>query len=220
MRSIFMKHPLFKVLCLLSALFIAVAASAEEDAAMRLSKIREAYAGAGDLSARFTQTSIMEAVGRETVTGGTLELKRGGKMRWTYEGSDPQEIVSDGEILWIHQIRDKSVIRQPLSSLAAVNRIALDLLNGFAGLEDHFSAESCGVDCLELTPLEESAELSKVVLIMGEKYVVSVTTEDPLGNANLVELSDVKVNVNLREERFVFEVPENVDVMDMNGAFE
>ena len=103
-----------------------------------LADLRSAYETTADLSARFVQTSHLVAAGLDREAAGEVIFRKGGKMRWTYEGDDPQVIVSDGDILWIHQVRDRTVLKQKLSEIPESNRMALDLLTGFEGVEASF----------------------------------------------------------------------------------
>jgi outer membrane lipoprotein-sorting protein len=129
-----------------------------------LEELRKTYESTKDLTGRFVQTSHVAAASMDRVVNGTVVFKKGGKMRWSYEGDDPQEIVSDGKTLWIHQVRDKNVLRQDVTKLPAGNRFALDLLSGFQGLSESFDVKACGETCLELRPKEARAELTRITL--------------------------------------------------------
>ena len=141
-------------------------------------------------------------------------------MRWTYEGSDPQVLVSDGTTLWIHQVRDKTVLRQKLADIPASNRLALDLLSGLSDVESAFSVASCGELCLELTPREPRADLARVLVELepDQKGARKVTTEDSLGNRTRLEFRDTQRNAGVPKDAFVFEVPEGAQVVDVAGA--
>lgn len=181
-----------------------------------LEELRKAYESTKDLSGRFVQTSHLAAASMDRVVTGKVVFKKGGKMRWSYEGDDPQEIVSDGKTLWIHQVRDKNVLRQDLTKLPPSNRFALDLLSGFQGLTDSFDVKACGESCLELRPKEARAELTRIILQLEPKVreVRSVTTEDSLGNRTRVDLKDLKWNLGVRDETFVFKAPRGVEILD------
>jgi outer membrane lipoprotein carrier protein len=181
-----------------------------------LEELRKTYESTKDLSGGFVQTSHISAASMERVVSGKVVFKKGGKMRWTYEGDDPQEIVSDGKTLWIYQVRDKNVLRQDLTKLPPSNRFALDLLSGFQGLTDSFDVTACGESCLELRPREARAELTRIVLQLEPKNreVRSVTTEDALGNRTRVDLKDLRWNRGVKDEIFNFKAPKGVEILD------
>jgi len=203
------------VLGLVFALAARPAAAADAPQEL-LVQVRTALAPVTDLAARFEQTSYLAAAGLETQVRGTVELTRGGRMHWSYVGEYPQEIVSDGTTLWFYQVRDRTVLRQELAGLPPASRLALDVLGGFAGIEEHFALTSCGEACLELTPREPQPDLSKLqVELTAERLVASVTTEDTLGNRTRVAFEDVKRNPGLGAERFLFTPPQGVEVLDL-----
>jgi outer membrane lipoprotein-sorting protein len=190
------------------------------DAPVLLAELRATYESTTDLSARFVQTSHLVAAGMDREAQGEVVFQKRGKMRWTYEGDDPQVIVSDGETLWIHQIRDRTVLKQKLSEIPASSRLALDLLNGFDGVESSFSVSTCGELCLELTPREPRPDLSRVLvnLASDRQGVQAVTTEDTLGNRTRVEFRAVRRNAGVPRGAFDFEIPRGVQVLDMPGT--
>lgn len=206
-------------MAMLAVLMLAGSAPAAEPAAL-LDGLRRAYDDTADLTARFVQTAHLTAVGMDREARGRVAFKKTGKMRWTYEGDDPQEIVSDGETLWVHQVRDRTVLRQELAAVPEASRVALDLLGGFQGVERSFEVGSCGDLCLVLTPREARPDLSRVLVDVapGGAEVRAVTTEDPLGNRTRVEFLDVRRNTGLGDEPFAFRVPEGVQVLDMPGG--
>ena len=185
-----------------------------------LREIRRSYEATRDLQARFVQESHLAAAGMERVLEGTVAFRKGGRMRWSYDGDDPQLIVSDGKTLWIHQVRDRTVLRQDLEGLPASSRLALDLLSGFEGVEKAFEVSSCGERCLVLTPREPRPDLLRVLVEVGESLgdVVAVTTEDSLGNRTRVELKDVRRNEGVPDETFSFRPPEGAQVLEMGAG--
>ncbi|MBI5015389.1 MAG: outer membrane lipoprotein chaperone LolA [Deltaproteobacteria bacterium] len=185
-----------------------------------LEELRRTYDSTRDLSGRFVQTSHLAAAGMDRVVTGKVVFKKGGKMRWTYEGDDPQEIVSDGKTLWIYQVRDRNAVRKDLAGLPASSRLALDLLSGFEGVADAFDVKACGDACLELRPRESRAELTRVMLQLEPKAreVRSVTTEDSLGNRTRVDLKDLRWNTGVKDDVFNFKPPRGVEVLEAPGG--
>ena len=120
----------------------------------------------------------------------------------------------------LHQVRDRTVLRQDLEGLPASSRLALDLLSGFEGVEKAFEVSSCGERCLVLTPREPRPDLLRVLVEVGESLgdVVVVTTEDSLGNRTRVALKDVRRNEGVPDETFSFRPPEGVQVLEMGAG--
>ncbi|GAB4263284.1 MAG: hypothetical protein Kow0092_14050 [Deferrisomatales bacterium] len=186
----------------------------------QLARLRAIYAATSDLTARFVQRSHLAAAGVVAEVQGRVAFRKGGKMRWVYEGDDPQVIVSDGRTLWIHQVRDRTVLRQELGRLPPSSRLALDLLGGFEEVERFFQVGACGDRCVELIPTEPRPDLAKILvhLDLDGQIVERVVTEDPLGNRTEVAFSDVRRNAGVDDGQFAFAVPDGVQVLDMQGG--
>jgi outer membrane lipoprotein carrier protein len=189
-------------------------ASGEDSAAL----ILKAYDGVTDLSARFSQLTTIETTEIEKTSSGAVFFKRGGKMRWEYEGNDPQLIVSDGKVLWFYQVRDRTAVRRETGKLPPSAKIALDLLGGLRGSEKYFEKSSCGEGCLELTPKKPDPDLKRLLVRHGaDGFITSVSTENGLGNVTRVEFSGIKKNTGVKEELFSFTPPEGVEIVDESG---
>lgn len=208
--------PFRKIPLLLALTLLAYGSAHAASPKALLETLRKTYEGSRDLSARFVQTSHLAAAAMDRTVEGKVVFKKGGRMRWTYEGDDPQEIVSDGKTLWIHQIRDRNVVKKDLAQLPPSSRLALDLLSGFDGIAEAFDVKTCGETCLELRPREARAELTRVILQMDAKAldVRSVTTEDSLGNRTRVDLKSLKWNTGVKDDLFAFKVPRGVEVLE------
>ncbi len=202
-------------LCLFFVWLCAAPAASGAGPRELLEELRRAYASVRALEARFVQVSRFQATGVEQEARGRVFLARGGRMRWIYEGDDPQEIVSDGTTLWIHQIRDRTVLRQDLASLPPAARVALDLLDGLEGVEQNFELKSCGERCLALIPRRGGGEVSRVEVRLARDgpRIVSVTTVDAMGNRTRIRFEEMRTDPELREDTFVFRVPEGVQVL-------
>ena len=178
-------------------------------------RVSQAYAGVEDLSARFTQTSTMATVGMERVAGGRVAFKRGSMMKWDYEGDDPQQIISDGKVLWFYQKRDRTAIRREVDSLSPAARVVMDILSGLESARSHFNLSSCGDLCLMLEPIVPEPDVERIEVTVDEGgRIASVVTINGLGNTTRVEFSDARVNSGLGEGDFLFTLPEGVDLFD------
>lgn len=204
-------------LALLLTLSTALPSAASSPMAV-LQNLKGHLARVTDLGGRFTQTTTLEAAGMDKVTAGKVVFKRGLKMKWEYEGADPQTIVSDGKTVWVYQARDKTAVHKDVEELSPASRAALDLLGGTADMEKHFSLSSCGENCIEMKPLVPDPDLSLIRLyVKKEGGLAKVATEDAVGNKTTVELDLTDVNKGVPDSFFIFEPPKGVDVFDSRG---
>ncbi len=171
--------------------------------------------GLSSFSADFSQ----RLSGAETVAGepsqGRMIFKRPGKFRWIYEAPYEQEIVSDGETLWvfdrdleqvtIHPI-DRESVRSPLTifdnpaSIPALYEV--ELLAGKAGERP-----------VKLIPKYSDAGFKYVVLIFSGQKPVAMEIFDNFEQQNSLSFHNIKMNFNPDEAQFNFILPAGIDVI-------
>ena len=94
---------------------LAATARAETPSAL-LRCVQDRYGALRDLSAAFTQESRVASLGRTRTRAGRLFFQAPGRMRWEYDGPEPQLIVADGKQLWFHRPERKQVVVQPMDA--------------------------------------------------------------------------------------------------------
>lgn len=212
-----MKKPL--LMAALLALALNTPALAAEPGKALLNKLKSSLSSIADFSADFTQTTTLEAAALDRAAHGKLTMKRGSKVRWEYLGEDPQTIICDGKTVWVHQVRDRTVIRRKFSELTPAAKAALDLLSGIDQVERYFAVSSCGPTCVSLKPLTPDPDLALVNIetVPAGNTIKAVVTEDPVGNRTRIELTNFKTDNAVSDSLFDFVVPEGVDVFDGQG---
>jgi outer membrane lipoprotein carrier protein len=193
--------------------------SAELSASEIVGRVQARYDQTATLSGRFVQEVSLGATGRVIRSGGTLQFHKPGRMRWEYEGPDPQILIADGETLWIYQPADAQVLRAPLAQ-AFASSTPVSFLFGVARLAEDFTAErqlpaSDGSLRLRLQPKasEEGAEGALVLEVDPVSYDLrAAVVRDPLGNRTRVALVGLHRNLPLADSLFVFERPPGTDV--------
>jgi outer membrane lipoprotein carrier protein len=213
---------------------VAAAASAEGgvpvaaggDCAGRVAAaLQRRYESVRDLSARFdqsTRSASLGGPGSETKSRGRLLFAKPGRMRWTYEEPEPSLVVSDGKRLWIydpghHEVQQLSVTEGYLSGAA------VSFLFGQGEILRDFEirALACGdaEATLELVPKQPATyEKLRARIDPRSGELIATTVIDLLGNATTVALHETRVNQDPAAELFRFEVPQGVQVIDLDAA--
>ena len=213
-------------ICCLTVLIVAwmslsVGVSAAPDrAAMAVGLVQARYDETATLSGRFVQEVSLGASGRVIRSEGTLKFHKPGRMRWEYEGPDPQILIADGKTLWIHQPEDAQVLRAPLEQ-AFASSTPVSFLFGVARLGEDFRAKILppgrnGSLRLRLEPKAPDAQGASGVLVLEVDPTTydlrAAVVRDPLGNQTRVALVDIRRNLTLDDSLFIFERPPGTDV--------
>ena len=183
--------------------------------------LRDKYVSLEDLTAIFRQESTVVSLGRSRRKEGTIRFKRPGRMRWDYTAPESQLIVADGKTLWYFRPGQKQVVVQELGRAFTSQTPLLflfgegDLSGEFTWADSDLKPNDEGNYLLELTPLQETADLVGLTLEVREKdfSVFATVLRDAFGNVTRLEFSDEKENQGLKDDQFTFQIPPGTEVV-------
>ncbi len=184
------------------------------------------YAGEGRvLLDRFlTETRTMSANFRQTLkssdgqllqeSAGQFYLQRPGKFRWNYTQPYPQEIVSDGERVWIYDVDLEQVTVQKQGT--GRDNTPMALLQNRQRLEDAFEIHERGVEeglhRIELLNKQLDSDFDRVMVGLDDKGLRYLRLHDQFDQTTHIFFTDLKSNPELESAIFEFTPPEGVDV--------
>ena len=175
------------------------------------------------LKANFEQKAFVKMLNRTEVTRGTVQIKKPGKMKWVYNSPDPQVLVSDQKNLWLYAPEEEQVTKMPIESVYSSNTPAL-FLAGQGILTDTFNIVQVltGKDTFVavFTPKEVESSLSRLVLRANKNnyQITGATVYDKLGNKTSIKFRSIRINEEIPESVFNFEVPAGVEIQDFTPS--
>jgi outer membrane lipoprotein carrier protein len=152
-------------------------------------------------------------------------VKKPGKMRWEYTAPEKKLFVSDGRKIYSYIPQDKQVVVStmpqddqaptPTLFLTGNGNIARDFSAAFDKVAD---APGDSVS-LKLTPKKREPEYESLTLVLDPRTLSlrMLITVDTQGGRSAFLFSNLKENIGLADNHFVFQMPRNVDVV-MAGA--
>ncbi len=187
---------------------------ADEDASKLLDHF---FSDLKTLSADFIQTVQNAQLNATEYSEGKLWIQRPGQFRWNYEKPYLQEIVSNGEKIWIYDADLEQVTIKKIDK-ALANTPALLLSNNVA-LEDSFTIEKLskrlGLNWIVLYPKNVDAGFSSIRLGFDKTArLAEMQLEDNLGQSTHMMFSNVVRNVVIDPNVFQFIPPKNIDVFE------
>lgn len=188
----------------------------------------QAFAGAGldkltaystqlkSLSAQFTQTTFDDSMKEQDVSVGQVYLQKPGKFRWDYKRPYEQQIVSDGEKLYIYDVDlDQVTVRNFNDALGTA---PISLLTDIGDLKQQFTIIELGkIDGREVLQLEakvKDTDYHYFLLALGKNGLETMELKDKLGQVTRIQLSQSKTNAALDKKLFQFVAPKGVDVIN------
>jgi outer membrane lipoprotein carrier protein len=180
------------------------------------------YERTEDFTANFQQTYVYKSFGRTVTSTGTVAFKKPAQMRWDYLKPAARSFVLTGERVyaWDPQAQTLTRAALPTSELSS----SVTFLWGRGRLLDEFTiSRAACTDCqgvlLVLIPRKSETRFRELRLELDPKtaQVRKTVVVDPDGSENTIAFSDLKTNTGVSKERFILDVPENTQVLDVNA---
>jgi outer membrane lipoprotein carrier protein len=174
------------------------------------------FAQQGGMRADFSQTVEGAAFAQAETSRGTLKMLRPGRFRWDYTEPYAQQIVADGERLWIYDVDLQQVIVKPLDE--ALGDTPALLLSGDGQVSQRFDIKELmgrgdGLLWVQLTPKQKDTGFKRVRLGFDAHFLRSMELVDGFDQLTRLAFSNVETGLKLPADTFVFVPPQGVDVV-------
>lgn len=177
-------------------------------------RLSEFLDGLTTFKANFDQT-VATAGGPLAASRGTFYLNRPGRFRWSYTQPEGQQVIADGNRVWLYDPELEQVSHQ--SQKDALRGTPALLLSDTGPLEEHFElvglGSRIGLDWVELIPRAENSEITKVLLAFEGQRLDRLEMIDSFGQVTRFRFHNIERNPDLDPMLFVFVPPAGVDVL-------
>lgn len=185
-------------------------------AATGAEKLTELLASYDGFSAQFQQVTLSDNGREAQKTEGSVLLSKPNRFRWETQQPFPQEIVSDGQFIWIYdpdleQVTQRSAATQQESAPALILNGQIEQLqkNYNIRLMDDTGDEQL----FDLTPLSDQHSFSRIRLAFSGQVISELMLVDSLGQRTSVVFSDQQLNPAFSADSFFFRIPKDTDVI-------
>jgi outer membrane lipoprotein carrier protein len=188
--------------------------------------LQKKYDRVTDFSADFVHSYRGGVLKQQTTERGRMMVKKPGKMRWDYTAPEKKTFVSDGHKMYSYLPKDRQVIvgTVPVQDQAATPVLFLtgkgNIARDYAVTFDKVPEAPAGSIALRLTPKKREAEYDWLTLVVEPQTLnlQMLITVDPQGGRSAFTFTNLKENVGLADNLFVFKMPRNVDVVNDAGG--
>lgn len=175
------------------------------------------------LEAQFTQTQSDEQGKVLQTSSGQMWLQRAsggaddaGRFRWDYATPYAQEIVCDGQRIWLYDPDLAQVTVRPARD--ALQGTPAALLSQSDALKGAFTVTDGGVEAswqkILLAPKSADSEFRRIEIWFDGKLPMRLRFEDPLGGSTDIRFREVRGNPSIKAQRFEFKPPKGVEIVD------
>lgn len=185
--------------------------------AQPLDQLASLLSGYDRFTAQFDQFITNEQGARGESSTGYFAIERPDRFAWITETPFPQEIISDGEYIWIYDPDLEQATRKPAD--ANTESAPALILNGrIHELDRRYDVvliqQSEGIIVFELLPKQaQEVMFSRVRLLFKDAVLSELLLDDSLGQRSMIQLSNQVLNPELDEALFNFDPPEDIDVI-------
>ena len=167
------------------------------------------------ISARFSQVVRDESGNPIQESSGTLWIQRPNKFRWDYAVPYKQQIVADGNRIWVYDPGLQQVTVRSLSG--GLGDTPAMLLAGRGRLEENFTIKPLdaqeNLEWVQLIPRRKDSGYEDIRIGFAQGKMRVLEMVDGFGHTTRVTLEAAKENAKIDASRFNFTPPQGVDVV-------
>jgi chaperone LolA len=196
--------------------FSATGISGGESAKEILKHVREKYESISDATLQFSQDVALSKIKQKQ--RGTLFLKKENKYRLELER---QTIVTDGFTVWSYSPLNNQVLidnyRNDKKTLSPENILAAAPEDYFATLLGEEKLGTMDVFALKLVPKKDDGILQSLKLWVDDSdwLIRKAEIVDFNEKSTTYTVEKIELNVGLDDVRFVYQIPADVEVVDL-----
>jgi outer membrane lipoprotein carrier protein len=166
--------------------------------------------------ADFSQT-LIDTKGKRTQSEGHFILNKPTYFYWVYHKPFKQQIIGDGQFVWVYDEDLAQIVKTPQSKATAAANPLLTLMTNDKALNDYqvTPVENVSNAAKQWIQLQSISNKDAPSLTLGftDQALTAFRMIDPLGNHILIELHAVKKNQAIKSGQFKFKAPKGVDVL-------
>ncbi|PMR75455.1 outer membrane lipoprotein chaperone LolA [Billgrantia endophytica] len=165
--------------------------------------------------ASFAQQILDGSGQRLQEASGRMWLSRPGKFRWEVDAPYQQEVISDGEEVYLYDPDLEQVTVQALDQ--RVTHTPALLLSGSVGeLTGSYEVtrqQQGSNETFTLVPKSPDTLFEELEMTFRGNELRGLQMTDSTGQRTAIEFRDVSMNASIDESRFAFEIPDGTDVI-------
>ena len=183
--------------------------------------LQKQYDTVRDFSADFVHVYQGGLLRQKATERGHVLIKKPGKMRWEYRSPEAKLFVSDGRKLYSYIPQDNEVLvtTVPADDQATTPALFLsgkgNLTRDFSVSFDTIAEAPAGAVAIKLLPKRREPEYDWLSLAVDPKTlaILVLATVDAQGGRSTFTFANLRENVGLSDNEFIFQMPRGVDVV-------
>ena len=186
-----------------------------------VSSLEKFYSSVNTLRAQFRQTVFDADQQIIDQSRGALYIARPGRFRWEYSSPLPQNIISDAQKIWVHDVELEQVtVRNYQQTLAGT---PAELLAGTGDVSEQYDISaiesSDAIEWLLLEPKVDDTQFVDIRIGFKDDKLSTMRLTDSFERTTQLIFDEFVENAPINLSLFKFDVPDDVDVIDDTENF-
>jgi outer membrane lipoprotein carrier protein len=164
--------------------------------------------------AAFTQTVTSVDGAKKKDSSGQFEFVRPNRFRFTYAKPFEQQIVADGQKVWLYDVDLNQVTVRPMTQ--AIGATPAALLAG-STLDKEFELKalpaSDGLEWVQAAPRVKDGPIQSLRVGFKGSVLAALEIVDAFGQRSMLRFTALEQNVKLPDDTFRFTPPKGADVI-------
>lgn len=164
--------------------------------------------------AAFTQVATSPDGVKKKTSSGDFEFHRPNRFRFDYAKPYEQQIVADGQKVWLYDLDLNQVTVRPFDQALGATPAAL--LSG-GNLERDFTlqaeADQGGLQWVQAQPKAKEGQIRQLRVGFKGRDLAAIELTDALGQRSRLDFTHFESNIRIVPERFRFIAPASADVL-------
>lgn len=214
-----MKFCAFTLIFLLSVTFGSAALALEPEEIAK--EIQQYYEQTSTLQANFEQrTTLAGMAGRARLGGGTLVVKKPGKLRWDYLQPDKQVLICDGDEVSFYVAKQQQLIISKAAQYLQED-LTYKFFVGDGNLLHDFEVKAMAAEQqgsarfgLQLTPKTSHGQVHHMLLWLDEHFQIKrLQIVDHLESLTDIRFTNLSRNKPVSDSTFLFVPPQGTEIV-------
>ncbi len=180
-----------------------------------VSSLKEFFQHTTAMRAHFKQEVLDAKGGQIQRVEGSMQLQRPNKFRWNYQQPYEQQIVSDGEQVYLYDVDLAQVTVRDLSKTLGFSPAAL--LAGGAEVEKSFTLKNAvrkdDLSWVLAIPKNKESGFDRVIIGFKDGELRRLELYDSFSHITHITFENIETNPVLDAKDFLFTPPKGVDVV-------
>jgi chaperone LolA len=171
-------------------------------------------------TADFSQSIENENAQVREISSGEVYVEKPLRFHWQYRYPYEQQLIADGQTLWIYDQDLNQVIIKPVQ--VAIKGAPASLLSDTSALTKNYEVKHLevidGISWFVLTPKNTSEEFKEFYMGFSEKGLEIMEIHDNFNQITRIIFDNTTVNARIDASIFSFTPPKNADIIDERQA--